>query len=158
MFPNFTRFQGIFAAGGAGKLRRRRPTRRAFARCVRCRRTGLFFGSGARVRGAAWGSAHRRPGGATAPKMATQAAVVARARPAPARGLVLGRCRSPAPYCGSMVSSSTWSACRAKVPGQDALRMAIQGRVRVLQPRPRAAALRRVRPPRRREGLFGCVR
>ena len=154
----FACFKACALQGGAGSLRRRGPTRRAFARCVRCRRTGFFSGSGARVRGAAWGSAHRRPGGATAPKMATQAAVVARARPAPARCLVLGRCRSPAPYCGSMASSATWSACRAKVPGQDALRTAIQGRVRVFRPRPRAAALRRVRPPRRREGLFVCVR
>ena len=91
-------FQGVSAAGqgGAGGLRRRGPTRRAFARCVRCRRTG-FFGSGARVRGAAWGSAHRRPGGATAPRMAFQSAVVARARPAPARCLVVGLCCSPAP-------------------------------------------------------------
>ena len=57
-------------------------------------------------------------------------------------------------YCGSMASSATWSTCRAKVPGQDAFGAAIQGRGRVLQPRPRAAALRRARPPRRREGLF----
>ena len=138
------------------------PTARADASRLRTLRSmplyWFFLGSGARVLGAAWGSADRRPGGATAPETATQAAAAARARPAPARCLVLGRCRSPAPYCGSMASSATWSACRAKVPGQDALRTAIQGRGRVLRPRARAAALRRVRPPRRREGLFVCVR
>ena len=140
---------------------RRVPTARADASRLRTLRSmplyWFFLGSGARVLGAAWGSADRRPGGATAPETATQAAAAARARPAPARCLVLGRCRSPAPYCGSMASSATWSACRAKVPGQDALRTAIQGRGRVLRPRARAAALRRVRPPRRREGLFVCV-
>ena len=147
-------FQGVCAAGGC----RQPPTARADASRLRTLRSmppyWFFFGSGARVRGAAWGSAHRRPGGAMAPKMAAQAAVVARARPAPARCLVLGRCRSPAPYCGSMASSATWSACRAKVPGQDALRTAMQGRGRVFWPHARAVALRRARPPRRREGLF----
>ena len=145
---------------GAGS--RRVTTARADASRLRTLRSmplyWFFLGSGARVLGAAWGSADRRPGGATAPETATQAAAAARARPAPARCLVLGRCRSPAPYCGSMASSATWSACRAKVPGQDVLRTAIQGRGRVLRPRARAAALRRVRPPRRREGLFVCVR
>ena len=150
--------QVLFQEAGS----RRVPTARADASRLRTLRSmplyWFFLGSGARVLGAAWGSADRRPGGATAPETATQAAAAARARPAPARCLVLGRCRSPAPYCGSMASSATWSACRAKVPGQDALRTAIQGRVRVLRPRPRAAALRRARPPRRREGLFVCVR
>ena len=66
---------------------------------------------------------------------------------------------SRAPNAGSMASSATWSACRAKVPGQDALRAAIQGRGScTLRSRPRAVALRRARPPRRREGLFVCVR
>jgi hypothetical protein len=150
--------QVLFQEAGS----RRVPTARADASRLRTLRSmplyWFFLGSGARVLGAAWGSADRRPGGATAPETATQAAAAARARPAPARCLVLGRCRSPAPYCGSMASSATWSACRAKVPGQDALRTAIQGRGRVLRPRARAAALRRVRPPRRREGLFVCVR
>ena len=150
--------QVLFQEAGS----RRVPTARADASRLRTLRSmplyWFFLGSGARVLGAAWGSADRRPGGATAPETATQAAAAARARPAPARCLVLGRCRSPAPYCGSMASSATWSACRAKVPGQDALRTAIQGRGRVLRPRARAAALRRVRPPRRREGLFVCER
>jgi hypothetical protein len=90
-------FQGVSAAGGC----RRPPTARADASRLRRLRSmpayWFFFGSGARVRGAAWGSAHRRPGGATAPKMAIPSAVVARARPAPARCLVVGLCRSPAP-------------------------------------------------------------
>ena len=150
-------FASLFQEAGS----RRVPTARADASRLRTLRSmplyWFFLGSGARVLGAAWGSADRRPGGATAPETATQAAAAARARPAPARCLVRGRCRSPVPYCGSMASSATWSACRAKVPGQDALRTAIRGRGRVLRPRARAAALRRVRPPRRREGLFVCV-
>ena len=127
--------QVLFQEAGS----RRVPTARADASRLRTLRSmplyWFFLGSGARVLGAAWGSADRRPGGATAPETATQAAAAARARPAPARCLVLGRCRSPAPYCGSMASSATWSACRAKVPGQDALRTAIQGRGRVLRSR-----------------------
>ena len=109
--------QVLFQEAGS----RRVPTARADASRLRTLRSmplyWFFLGSGARVLGAAWGSADRRPGGATAPETATQAAAAARARPALARCLVLGRCRSPAPYCGSMASSATWSACRAKVPG-----------------------------------------
>ena len=146
------------AAQAAGGLRRRGPTRRAFARCVRCRCTGFFSAVGraclarhgaALIVGLA---APRRPR-----RQPRRLQLLVRGLRL-ARCLVLGRCRSPAPYCGSMASSATWSACRAKVPGQDALRTAIQGRGRVLRPRARAAALRRVRPPRRREGLFVCVR
>ena len=46
-----------------------------------------------------------------------------------------------------------------RCPGriQDVLRTAIRGRGHVLRSRSRAAALRRARPPRRREGLFLCV-
>ena len=135
--------QVLFQEAGS----RRVPTARADASRLRTLRSmplyWFFLGSGARVLGAAWGSADRRPGGATAPETATQAAAAARARPAPARCLVLGRCRSPAPYCGSMASSATWSACRAKVPGQDALRTAIQGRGRVFV----AASCTRSGPP-----------
>ena len=64
---------------------------------------------------------------------------------------------SSASKAGGMASSATRSACWAKVPGQNALRAAIQGRGRVLRSRLRAAALRRARPPSRREGLVVCL-
>ena len=147
-----------FRKQAAGGFRRRGPTRRAFARCVRCHCTGFFSAVGraclarhgaALIVGLA---APRRPR-----RQPRGLQLLVRGLRLLAASWLLGRCRSPAPYCGSMASSATWSACRAKVPGQDALRTAIQGRVRVLRPRPRAAALRRARPPRRREGLFVCV-
>ena len=90
--------QVLFQEAGS----RRVPTARADASRLRTLRSmplyWFFLGSGARVLGAAWGSADRRPGGATAPETATQAAAAARARPALARCLVLGRCRSPQPH------------------------------------------------------------
>ena len=49
MFPKFRCFKAFPLQGGAGGLRRRGPTRRAFARCVRCRRTGFFRQWGARA-------------------------------------------------------------------------------------------------------------
>ena len=42
----FACFKACALQGGAGSLRRRGPTRRAFARCVRCRRTGFFSAVG----------------------------------------------------------------------------------------------------------------
>ena len=97
MFRNSPKFQGIVAAGGS----RQAPTAQADASRLRTLRSmplyWFFLSSGACVRGAAWGSADRRPGGVTAPKMAFQAAVPVRAWPAPARCLVVGRCCSPAP-------------------------------------------------------------
>jgi len=146
--------QVLFQEAGS----RRVPTARADASRLRTLRSmplyWFFLGSGARVLGAAWGSADRRPGGATAPETATQAAAAARARPAPARCPVLGRCPSPGPNAGSMASSATWSPRGTKVPGQNPLGTAIQGPEWARRSLARAAALRRARAPRRREGQF----
>ena len=95
--------------------------------------------------------------GVTALATLSQAVEAVHARSALARCLVPGRSCSPASNAGSVASSASLSAYRAKVPGQDVLRTAIRGRGHVLRSRPRAAALRRARPPRRREGLFLCV-
>ena len=116
-----------------------------------------LLGSGARVRVAAWGCAGCRYRGVTALATLSQAVEAVHARSALARCLVPGRSCSPASNAGSVASSASLSAYRAKVPGQDVLRTAIRGRGHVLRSRPRAAALRRARPPRRREGLFLCV-
>ena len=116
-----------------------------------------LLGSGARVRVAAWGCAGCRYCGVTALATLSQAVEAVHARSALARCLVPGRSCSPASNAGSLAPSVSWSAYRAKVPGQDVLRTAIRGRGHVLRSRPRAAALRRARPPRRREGLFLCV-
>ena len=110
--------QVLFQEAGS----RRVPTARADASRLRTLRSmplyWFFLGSGARVLGAAWGSADRRPGGATAPETATQAAAAARARPAPARCLVLGRCRSPAPYCGSWRRPPRGAPAGPRCPGR----------------------------------------
>jgi hypothetical protein len=116
-----------------------------------------LLGSGARVRVAAWGCAGCRYCGVTALATLSQAVEAVHARSALARCLVPGQSCSPASNAGSLASSVSWSAYRAKVPGQDVLRTAIRGRGHVLRSRPRAAALRRARLPRRREGLFLCV-
>jgi hypothetical protein len=113
-----------------------------------------LLGSGARVRVAAWGCAGCRYCGVTALATLSQAVEAVHARSALARCLVPGRSCSPASNAGSLAPSVSWSAYRAKVPGQDVLRTAIRGRGHVLRSRPRAAALRRARLPRRREGLF----
>ena len=108
----------------------------------------------ARVGVAAWGLAGCRPRGVTAPTTGSPAAAPMLGRPAPARCPVLGRCPSPGPNAGSMASSATWSPRGTKVPGQNPLGTAIQGPERARRSLARAAALRRARAPRRREGRF----
>jgi hypothetical protein len=94
------RFQGVLSLQGPGGCRHS-PTARADASRLRTLRSmppyWFFLGGGARVRGAAWGNADRLPGGATAPDVATQVDMAARARPLPARCLVDGQYCSPAP-------------------------------------------------------------
>ena len=94
------RFQGVLSLQGPGGCRHS-PTARADASRLRTLRSmppyWFFLGGGARVRGAAWGNADRLPGGATAPDVATQVGMAARARPLPARCLVVGQYCSPAP-------------------------------------------------------------
>ena len=100
------------------------------------------------------GRAGCRPRGVTAPTTGSPAAAPMLGRPAPARCPVLGRCPSPGPNAGSMASSATWSPRGTKVPGQNPLGTAIQGPERARRSLARAAALRRARAPRRREGRF----
>ena len=113
-----------------------------------------LLGSAARVGVAAWGRAGCRPRGVTAPTTGSPAAAPMLGRPAPARCPVLGRCPSPGPNAGSMASSATWSPRGTKVPGQNPLGTAIQGPEWARRSLARAAALRRARAPRRREGRF----
>ena len=116
-----------------------------------------LLGSGARVGVAAWGCAGCWPRGVTAPTTASPAAAPMLGWSASARWPVLARCPIQAPNAGSTASSVPWSAREAKVPGHDPSGAAIQGRGRVRLATARAGALRRARPPRRREG-FLCVR
>ena len=116
-----------------------------------------LLGSGARVGVAAWGCAGCWPRGVTAPTTASPAAAPMLGWSASARWPVLARCPIQAPNAGSTASSVPWSAREAKVPGHDPSGTAIQGRGRVRLATARAGALRRARPPRRREG-FLCVR
>ena len=146
--------QVLFQEAGS----RRVPTARADASRLRTLRSmplyWFFLGSAARVGVAAWGLAGCRPRGVTAPTTGSPAAAPMLGRPAPARCPVLGRCPSPGPNAGSMASSATWSPRGTKVPGQNPLGTAIQGPERARRSLARAAALRRARAPRRREGRF----
>ena len=155
-FRNFSKFAVLFQEAGS----RRVSTARAASSRLRALRSmqayWFFSGIWARMRGARWGSAGRRPRGVTAPETVFQAASAVHAWCAPARCLVAGRVAPQPPWCVSIALPATWSVRRAKVPGQDALRAAAQGRRRVLRPCSRAVALRRAWPPTRREGLFAC--
>ena len=142
---------------GCRRVATARAARRAFGRCVRCGFTGSFLGGGARVRGAACGSADCRPRGVVAPAMASHAVAATRGWPALARWPVLAQCPIQAPNAGSTASSVPWSAREAKVPGRDPCGAAIRGQGCVRLTTARAGALRRARPPRRREGLFVCL-
>ena len=146
--------QVLFQEAGS----RRVPTARADASRLRTLRSmplyWFFLGSAARVGVAAWGLAGCRPRGVTAPTTGSPAAAPMLGRPAPARCPVLGRCPSPGPNAGSMASSATWSPRGTKVPGQNPLGTAIQGPEWARRSLARAAALRRARAPRRREGRF----
>ena len=141
-------------AAGAPTAGRRRALRVAPSGGLGSIKYGGTSRYAARVGVAAWGLAGCRPRRVTAPTTGSPAAAPMLGRPAPARCPVLGRCPSPGPNAGSMASSATWSPRGTKVPGQNPLVAAIQGPERARRSLARAAALRRARAPRRREGRF----
>ena len=166
--PKARSFKRRFANKGVRSFKRRFQTKAAGAptashsRALRVAPSGglgsIKYGGtsryAARVGVAAWGRAGCRPRGVTAPTTGSPAAAPMLGRPAPARCPVLGRCPSPGPNAGSMASSATWSPRGTKVPGQNPLGTAIQGPERARRSLARAAALRRARAPRCREGRF----
>ena len=152
----FASLQVVFQETGS----RRVPTARASASRLRALRSmrlyWSFLGGGARVRGAGRGSTGCWPRGVTAPTTASPAAAPTLGWSASARWPVLARCPIQASNAGRTASPVPWSTREAKVPGHDPSGTAIQGRGRARLATARAGALRRARPPRRREG-FLCV-